>query len=158
MKDGEMGGVKMRTSIVMALLLLVLAVAGCGGGEGESTTASAKAFKSEANAICKQTVGEWAALYRKVSAEYEDANNMPDSTRAKILADAIMLPPTEKLVAGLSDLQAPASKSAEIERVVSSFQAVVDKGKANPEEIGNGQLLYEARKEAEAAGLKSCGP
>jgi hypothetical protein len=148
----------MKRSIVAVVLAICVVVAGCGGSGDDSGPLTAASYKAEAEAACKQMVQGWSALYQKVSREHKNTSDLSQAAQHKLLVDEIILPPLEKLVGDLSELQAPAGGSAKVEDAVVSFKAVMEKGQANPDELADGQLLAEARQEAAAAGLKSCSP
>lgn len=148
----------MKRSIVAVMLAVCVAVAGCGGSGEDSSPLTASSYKAEAEAACKQMVQGWSSLYQKVAKEHKNANELPQAAQHKLLVDEIILPPLEKLVGDLSELQAPAGESAKVEDAVANFKTVMEKGQANPEELADGQLLAKAREEAAAAGLKSCSP
>lgn len=152
MSKGVMGSI-----LVLVAAAALLAVSGCGGG-GSSSSVTKAQYVKQVNKTCKEEeekrFGELMAKGQKLE---EEARGKAISTKAKEEALVSLLPPYEKMVEDLREVEAPEGDEEELEAIYDAMDEAAQSVKANPGTALVSDVAFkQAAKKAEAYGLKGC--
>jgi hypothetical protein len=151
-------GRRYRLLSISAAIAGLLAVSGCGsGGSGEEApTALTKAqFLSKGDQICKKRVKEKDEALQVGLERFSKEGNQPSKQSREELAESA-LPMIRQISSELSELPPPAKDSAEVEAMISKFEAGVKQAEANPLILTETDPMKPAADAARAYGFKAC--
>jgi hypothetical protein len=145
---------RMPVLLLGSLLAVALIAAGCGGGDDDSDTTTASLTKSEwiakADAICKQGNQEI-----NQAAQQQFGNQKPTPAALQQFATGTALPNTHTQVDKIRALGAPSGEEDQVNKILDTVQADIDKAKAagdiEESTFADGDAL------AKQYGLKVCG-
>jgi hypothetical protein len=141
--------------VIPLLVLLVLGAygAGCGGG-GDSTSATEEGTLSKvqfikmADAICRKADVEQIEVL-------EQEGKAKRSHGLEELVVNVSVPPAEKELKGIEELQAPAGDQQEIEAILQEFRRAIKRTEENPKAAMNSGLTA-VNQRAAKFGFKDC--
>jgi hypothetical protein len=113
---------------VLSLLVVALLVAGC-GGSGDTALTKAE-FAKQGNAACKEHKAEQQELFKTVSNSIKPSE-VTKADQERLISE-VLIPPYEKSIESLQDLQAPEGDEKEVEAIIKAMESSVDKVEANP--------------------------
>lgn len=142
---------------VVAVFVLGLVIAGCGGG-GEDAI-SEQAFVKKADALCLESNGKTEAKLLKAFKKIESKNPSEKAMTAQeaVLVVPILIENAEVQADGIEALGSPSGKETEVETILKSSEAWVQKAKAKPNEIPTTNDLNDHTRELSGKyGLAKC--
>ncbi len=150
----KVGEMKLYASVFLAVLALAGVAAGRGSSSSDnSTTTTAAILKAEfvtkGNQICKQ--GNDA-----INQAGKQLGNSVNEQQLEAFATNTIIPNIQKQIDGVKALGAPAGEEAQVNAVITSAQADLDKLKADPTKIKDNSLFNDANQKAKAVGLTEC--
>jgi hypothetical protein len=149
---------------VIAILALVAGLlAGCGGGGEEEAASSGPLTKAEflkqGNALCDAVLAQRDSravrAYRDRIAEYK---KLPKAGQERVIgevASEVDLPLYRKLIRELGEMKPPEKDDDFIDRMLSKYEAILDRLSKNPEDLSEAEPLA-PNAEATSYGLVSC--
>jgi hypothetical protein len=146
------------TVSLAAVLVAGLVAAGCGSSSSSSTSTTAAitkaAFLKQGNAICRKGNQQINAAGKKVFSK----NKKPTQAQMTKFANDTLVPKIQAEISGVKALGAPAGDQAQVNAIVNSAQAALDKGKKDPTLLAsNNHLFDQTNKLTNAYGLTACG-
>ena len=148
-----------RGMTLVASLALVLVVAGCGSSsksKSTSTPAITKAeFLKKGNAICKKGNQEINKAAKTVFAK----GKKPSHAEMIKFATGTVIPSVQTQISGVKALGAPKGDEAQVNAIVTTAQAALDKAKKDPAILVSNKShpFAKSNKLTKAYGLKACG-
>jgi len=155
-----------RRQLVIAFLFasLVAVSAGCGGGgsdDGDSANLTPKAFVAQADEICTKSENRIAAefkAFQKKQTEESDGKGKGESpeevkTRTHEAIEAVGIPQLHRLLDELRELEAPASKEADMTAYLDALEEEIEAGEDDPQTLNGSPEKIFAKSEAAAKGL-----
>jgi hypothetical protein len=135
-----------------ALLAVGVLAAGCGGGDDDSTTSSLTKSEwiAKADAICQQGNQEI-----EQAAQQQFGNQRPSAAELQQFATGTALPNTQTQVDKIRALGAPSGDEDQVNEILDTVQADIDKAKAAGD-IEN-STFADGNALAKQYGLKVCG-
>ena len=141
----------MRALTAVAIAAVVpIAAAGCGGEDHLSKSE----FLSQGNAVCAKGNKEIDAEATKVFSE----SKPPSEAEFQKFANDTLTPNIQGQIDGVDDLSPPADDEDQVNAIVDSAQAALDKVKADPTILENDKNdpFADANKKAKDYGLTAC--
>jgi hypothetical protein len=144
-----------------AFLLLGLAavtalvVAGCGGGGDDSTSTSSlakPAWIAKADAICQQGNQE---IEQAANEQFGKHSQQPSDEQVQQFTDQTVIPSVQKQIDQIRDLGAPSGDEAQVNKILDTVQADIDKAKSATTLPDN--AFADGNALATQYGLKVCG-
>jgi hypothetical protein len=148
---------KLNASIaVLVVLALAGLVVGCGSSSSDNSTSTASLTKAEwiakADAFCQAGNAQTNAAGRQ-----QFGNQKPSQAQIQQFATATIIPGVQSQVDKIKALGAPAGDEQQVNTLISTVQADLDKAKSDPSLITHGNAFADANKLAQQYGLKVCG-
>lgn len=157
----------------MGVLVAAVIFAGCGSdsstnaaatdGASESTVSESSSgpltkadFVKQANQICRSGTEEKEKAVLKVAKLATDSGKPPSTQTVENVVNGVILPLYEEIVDQLAGLEAPEADQAQVEKMVSAYQADLGKAEAEPIKATKENLFRDANDLAEAYGIESC--
>jgi hypothetical protein len=161
MEEVSMRSTRNGGLVSVAILTVGLVLSACGSSNNSTTTtALTKAqFLTKGNAICKHgNVQITKAAHQQLSRTKYPNGPPPQAVLTKF-ATVTLIPTIQSEINGIKALGAPSGDQAKVTAIVTSAQAALDKGKANPTLViqKNSTLFANANKLSKAYGLTACG-
>jgi hypothetical protein len=151
-----------RIHLIAIAIVLLGAVAGCGGSSGSAPQPLTKAqFEKRAKALCKarsdRYYHEGLAVMHRLEKEGEKAS---PELELKIFVETV-LPGMERRMEAVRALQPPLADAAQVDRILSAIEDVVDQAKADPKGFVYRQVhfkrpFHDANELAKHYGLSAC--
>jgi hypothetical protein len=113
-----------RASTLVALAML--AFPGCDRGDAADTSQSA--FLSRGNAICKDAKEDIARAARQMF----DPTSRPEGSKLIRFGRQVAVPRLDQEVAALRRLPAPSGDEAEVNKMIESLKAALDRSRVKP--------------------------
>lgn len=154
--------------IAFAFVALVAVSAGCGGGsddDAESASLTPKAFVEKADAICTKSQKRIetkfnAFLKEEQIEEIGQERESPQEVKAHTLEaiEAVGIPQLRQLLDELRELEAPASKEAEMTAYLDALEDEIEAGEEEAQALNGSPNKIFAKSEAAAKDLefKAC--
>jgi hypothetical protein len=136
---------KLNAFAVVAVLVVGAFATGCGSSDERRRPRHLGADFSEGQSICKQGNDAIKQLGNSVNEQQLEA-----------FATDTISPGIQKQRDGVKALGAPAGEEAQVNAVITSAQADLDKLKADPTKIKDNSLFNDANQKAKAVGLTEC--
>ena len=147
---------KLRAMLVLTSLLVVGAIAAGCGSSGNDTTSTSSITKAEfiakADAICQQGNQE----INKAGQQQFQGQGKPTQAQFNQFATQTIIPGVQKQVDQIKALGAPSGDEAQVNQILTTVQADIDKVKADPSLV-QGNAFADGNKLAQDYGLKVCG-
>ena len=146
-----------NTAWLLGLCLMAASVAaGCGSSSSDNSTSTASLTKAEwiakADAICQAGNAETNAAGKQ-----QFGNQKPSQAQIQQFATATIIPNVESQIAKIQALGAPAGDEQQVNTLISTAKADVEKAKSDPSLVTQGNAFAEANRLAQQYGLKVCG-
>jgi hypothetical protein len=161
----------MRRQLVIAFAFVALAAVsvGCGGGSGNGDAGSAsltpKAFVEKADAICTKSENRIAAEFKAFQEKEQPEKGSgkgesPEEAKARTLEaiEAVGIPQLRQLHDELRELEAPASKEADMTAYLDALEKEIEAGEEDAQALNGSPEEIFAKSEAAAKdlGFKTC--
>ena len=157
----------MRSSLIgglacVAILSAGLVLAACGSSNDNSTSTTAAltkaAFLKKGNAVCKKGNQQINQAGKQVFGTNGNHKKPTQAEQTKFATDTL-IPTVQTEIDGVKALGAPKGDEAQVKAIVDTAQTALDKGKADPTQLiqGNSDPFAKANKLANAYGLTECG-
>jgi hypothetical protein len=151
---------KSKTYLAAALLVLLLAaLSGCGGGDKGSATDSEPLTKAQfikrASAICQREDAAKARRLEKAAAPGKAVLNGSRGELRKLVVEVI-IPLYRELISELASLEPPTKNKAQVERIVGTFEALLEEAEANPDPMIQTDPFTKADELAASYGIQNC--
>jgi hypothetical protein len=146
---------KLNAILAVAIALALGGIAaGCGGSSDDNSTSTTAAiskadFLAQGNQICKQGNDE-------INTAGKQLGNSVNEQQLEDFAANTVVPSIQKQIDGIKALGAPAGEEAQVNQLVSTAQADLDKLKADPSQIKDDGLFKDANQQANTIGLTEC--
>jgi hypothetical protein len=148
---------KQRACGAIAIALIAVVPAGCGSDDKSSSdNAPTKAeFVKQADAICQKGSKE---IDQKGKALF-GGGQKPTSAQQKQFATEVLLPNVEQQVSGVDNLTPPKGDEDQVNAIVTTAHAAIEKGKSDPAALlsDKDDPFAKTNKLAREYGLKVCG-
>jgi hypothetical protein len=140
---------------VVGCMAFVLLIAGCGGGGGSDSADAQQidkaTFVKRANRICQEASGKLSAELVSITAR-EEAKPNYDYAKAQVaFVKQALIPFLEEELEEFRALGIPSEAKKDVEAFLAASQKAIDKSKANPKAIAEGNPALLA---AEVPGTK----
>lgn len=150
----------MRYSLAIfaaGFMALGLLIAGCGGGDSAAQQIDKATFVKQANKICKQASGKFAAELTSISSR-ESAKPGYDFAKTQItIVKKVLIPGLEEELKEIRALGMPDEAKRDVEAFLNAYQRSIDKVKAKPKAATGATIPYEAIELAGTAfGVSEC--
>jgi len=132
-----------------------LVVAGCGGGGDDSTSTSSlakPAWIAKADAICKQGNQE---IEQAANEQFGKQSQQPTDAQVQQFTKESVVPSVQKQVDQIRDLGAPSGDEDQVNKILDTVQADIDKTKSATTLAGD--PFADGNALATQYGLKVCG-
>lgn len=146
---------KLNASIAVAAAIAVaLIAAGCGSSSSGTTTTSLTKTEwiAKADAICAKGNQE-----TNTAAQQQFGNQQPTAAQINDFASKTVVPNIQSQVDQIKALGAPSEIQSQVNHLISTVQADLDKLKSDPSALQNKQAFTDANAAAKGLGLKVCG-
>jgi hypothetical protein len=149
-----------RLAIAFALAALVVVAVGCGGGgsdnsdnstsSDEAKSLTSKEFVEKADSICTQSQEKINKKYSEFVKELKGKETQDQTLEA---IETIGIPQVRLQLEALRELEAPASKEAEMTAYLDALEEEVEAGEKDPKALNGSATEVFAKSEAAAKGL-----
>jgi len=147
-----------RLAIAFAFAALVVVAVGCGGGGSDSSSTSGadaesltpKEFVEKADSICTQSQERISKKYSEFLKELKGKETKAQTLEA---IETIGIPQVRLQLEALRELEAPASKEAEMTAYLDALEEEVEAGEKDPKALNGSAPEVFAKSEAAAKGL-----
>ncbi len=149
-------------AFALAALVALVTIAGCGGGgsNGDSTSSDAgpaptKAqFIKKANQICRTAEKKRGVVVKAAIEAVPTGSELSEAEQEELVLQALL--PYDGLAQELADLGAPKGDEAEVARIVSAFEAAIERARREPKSALNDAAFKTTNRLASEFGLASC--
>jgi hypothetical protein len=143
--------------VVLGAVVIAVLVSGCGGGSDSSSSLTKAEYAEQADAICAERKKEWQASLASYQKEVEDKKATNDPEVQKEVAEGVlkdsMLPALSKQLEGLEELNAPQSIEKQVDKMLKSLSAGIEKIEKDGVESLVESGFAEFGEDAKAAGV-----
>lgn len=121
-----------------------LLIAGCGGGDSTAQQIDKATFVKQANKICEQASGKFAAELASISSR-ESAKPGYDFAKTQIIiVKKVLIPGLEEELKEIRALGMPDEAKRDVEAFLKAYQRSIDRVKAKPKAAAGATIPYEA--------------
>jgi len=161
----------MRRQLVIAFVFaaLVAVSVGCGGGssgDADSTNLTPKAFTEQADAICTKSENRIAAEFKSFQEKEQPKEEgggkgkSPKEVEARTheAIEAVGIPQLRQLLDELRELEAPASKEADMTAYLDALEEEIKAGEDDPQALNGSpeEIFTKSEAAAKDLGFKAC--
>jgi hypothetical protein len=132
-----------------------LVVAGCGGGDDDSTSTSSlakPAWIAKADAICQQGNQD---IEQAANEQFGKQDQQPTDEQVQQFTSATVVPSVQRQIDEIRDLGAPSGDEDQVNKILDTVQADIDKAKSAT--TLQGDTFADGNALATQYGLKVCG-
>jgi hypothetical protein len=140
-----------RICSAIAIALLVAVAAGCGSSSNDKAPTKAE-FLKKGNAICKAGDTKTNAAAKK-----QFNGGKPNQAETLAFVKSTVLPDVSKQVDGIDALTPPKGDEKQVQAIVDSARAALNKAKADPKLLTSNTAFAKTNKLTKAYGLTVCG-
>jgi hypothetical protein len=129
---------------VAGFMAFGLLIEGCGGGDSTAQKIDKATFVKQANRICEQVSGKFAAELSSVSSR-ESAKPGYDFAKTQVtIVKEVLIPGLEEELKEIRALGMPAEAKRDVESFLGAYQRSIAKVKAKPQSATGATIPYEA--------------
>jgi hypothetical protein len=147
---------KLNATLALVAVLATAAIAaGCGSSSDDSTSTSSltkAAWIAKADAICRQ-----GNQQINQAAHQEFGNRKPTRAQIQQFTENTVITNTASQIDKIKALGTPTEQGAQADAVINSAEDTINKVKANPALLEQGDPFAQTNQMAKAYGMKVCG-
>jgi hypothetical protein len=148
---------KLNASMTALVVLALAGIAvGCGSSSNNNSTSTASLTKAQwiakADAFCQAGTAQTNA-----AGTQQFGNQKPSQAQIQQFATTTIIPGIQSQVDKIKALGAPVGDEQQVNTLISTVQADLDKAKSDPSLVTQGNAFSDANKLAQQYGLKVCG-
>jgi hypothetical protein len=144
--------------LAVSALVLTAAFAGCGGSDAQPLTKAE--FHAKAKALCKERSKQYFEEALAASRELEKGGHSRSAIEVRVLEQTV-IPGMERKMGAVRALEPPPADAAQVDRILTAIEEVVELAKANPQRFIYLQWnfkrpFHESNELAKEYGLSAC--